>query len=240
MQLDDERRARLVSTTCLFSCLLTASACSTVAKPFDQDGAPMSAERPAPSRLAADEVDLGWPNSVADLVRGPAILPHQYDIIAIGVVSSVLATGYLPTPVDLATEDWSFWPPIAFADHKLVLEDVFLDDGTIAANERVVLRVYTGDSEISWFPTEEINDRYLYFLKRIEESDSQLPGEAYCRNDGWGLASRLYIDGEYVAYSDDELTPVGFATGTPPTAFLDAVATEVAAQYPASVSPAER
>lgn len=149
-------------------------------------------------------------------------------IVVLGRVEGVAEVGWEPTmtPEPVPTEQGPmFDQALPYSLYRVAPERVLLDDGSIAAGSPVLL--YRGEHPgYPWFPEldpqEHVGERYLYFLEQYEGSyfPSRFP------------YSRLIVDGEVVRYSDAERSPVQFATGTPPAAFLDAVATAIATRYP--------
>jgi len=170
--------------------------------------------------------------SVEDLVDGPY---DGYDIIVVGVVSEVLRSGSLPMPPGVAVATADTIPSVGFTDFVIDVEQVFLDDGTIAENHLLIVRSGNDGQHVEgWrdpYPMEEVGDRYLYFLEAEIDGDFLSPGQKVYTGQ-WASASRLIIDEDDVMYSDSDHAVVPFATGTPPAAFLNAVATAVANRYP--------
>lgn len=167
------------------------------------------------------------PASLEELVRclpGPPC-----DLILVARVDSIQEVGWLPTltpppefPDDPGHEPWPY------TNYSLLPERVLLDNGTIRSGQPVLVGQDGHPDDQSWsdFPHEKPGERYLYFLDRYDFDPRNVYTSAHSKY------SRLIIDGDVVMYSGNPPEPVPFATGTPPAAFIEAVATAVATLYP--------
>lgn len=171
----------------------------------------------------------------ADMAHLAAGWVDAHEIVAVAVVSDIVYVGpaatSTPDPTEIAEHpDLLPEAPVTYTLFSLKVERTLLDDGTIAAGEPLVIaRQGPPDFEGLSVPMERVGDRYLYFLLEV----SDFP-ETYAFD--WAEYGRLLIDGAEVKSSGFSPEPVEFARHTPPAQFIDALATEIAVQYPTPTS----
>ena len=168
------------------------------------------------------------------------LLPHssmeelvdKADVIAIGSVAAVIATGLQvpyneadntrldeynarygnPTPFPPPDRSWPY------IDYWIDVETVILDDGTISSGSPLILRVFDRWQAVDPYPwmwrVPSIGDRRLYALAANPE------GGTHRLARWWNL---FIIDGDSVTHSDDLRSPVYLTDQVKPDDFIKAL-----------------
>ncbi|HEX6292575.1 MAG TPA: hypothetical protein VFZ66_25545 [Herpetosiphonaceae bacterium] len=156
------------------------------------------------------------PNTLGELVE-------KADIIVVGTIGEELRqqsfVGYDEQGRAITASDQRL-PAEAetlFHDFAVNVEEVIKDDGTIQAQQPLVLRTIFARNTKEIDPAQHYpgvfpGDRYLLLLSR--NPDHATYGFYYA------AASRLLIDGDAVTLSDGARTPLPFSKGVAPQAFL--------------------
>lgn len=189
--------------------LSTLSACAPVAT---NRGVQVPAS--GPRTPASLEKGVLPPGSMEELVA-------KADVIVIGRVGAIVSqTREGPYNANALPQDPRDVPPLPslpFTYYKIEVEEVIMDDGTLAAGRPLILRVYghvnreEGQDLAARWPMPRPGERRLFVLRRNPDSQSYGPW------GGWGL---LRIDGDVVTFSDRERTPVQFTERRTPREFL--------------------
>ena len=168
------------------------------------------------------------------------LLPHssmeelvdKADVIAIGSVAAVVATG-LQVPYNESdntrlaeyNEKYGYptlYPPSnrswPYIDYWIDVETVILDDGTISSGSPLILRVFDRWQAVDPYPwmwrVPSIGDRRLYALAANPE------GGTHSLARWWNL---FIIDGDSVTHSDDLRSPVYLTDQVKPDDFIKAL-----------------
>lgn len=194
----------------------------------------------------SDQYDsLPPPLSLGQLVIGPdggGGSLDLYDIIVVGTIAEVVDINLNPTPSPQPTElrsadDLVLSEPSYYTRQRIDVEQIVLDDGTLARGGKLVINVLGSPSanpgelatqQASWYPMGNVGERYLFFLHRDEW---MFPSNGDYMVT-WGPYGRLLVSAAPITYSDGARTPVPFATGMSSQQFIDVVVAEVESQYP--------
>jgi hypothetical protein len=180
------------------------------------------------------------PLSLGQLVIGPDAGGGSlglYDIIVVGTIAEVVEIDLNPTPSPQPTElrsmdDLVLSEPSYYTRQRIDVEQIVLDDGTLARGGKLVINVLgnppanpgeLATQQAGWYPMGNVGERYLFFLHRDEW---MFPSNGdYVMT--WGPYGRLLVSAAPITYSDGARTPVPFATGMSPQQFIDVVVAEV-------------
>jgi hypothetical protein len=131
------------------------------------------------------------------------------------------------TPIDCYTIPTSLNGLFPVTDFQLIIEEVWLDDGTIATGNSITIRMMglpidelVEQSKASEFPWSLTGDRHLFVL---------VPNPDRSYSLSYGAWSRLIIDGEILRISNGDQTPLKFSDNEVPVTleeFKQAVASQ--------------
>jgi len=167
--------------------------------------------KPVPQRPVLLGKSLPAPRSVAEFV-------NKADAIVIGTVGpSFRKVMEGPYNASELTQDSRDVPPpqLPFTYYEIQVEEIILNDGAIAGEKPLSLRVdgHPGSLEVESGEWEmpRPGERYLLVLGRNPDDQSYGPWR------GWGM---LYIDGEEVRFANKTQPVVTFTDNRSPEEFL--------------------
>ena len=199
---------------------------------------------PRPARdIFNDNFGIYVDNTAAEYLLPPSSMQElvdEADVIAIGSVAAVVATG-LQVPYNEADnirlDEYNaqygnpnpFPPPDRswpYIDYWIDVETVILDDGTISSGSPLILRVFDRWQAVEPYPwmwrVPSIGDRRLYALAANPE------GGTHSWINWW---THFIIDGDSVTHSDDLRSPVYLTDQVKPDDFIKALEDAVDRKY---------
>ena len=173
-----------------------------------------------------DEYGSGWPT-----ITNTAQLVVDSDIIITGTIASATYRGWMSGYVNNQLQLLPGGDPdvsgfgLPVTDYQITPDYVFLDDGTIAEQDPVVLRLFGGDStntnamqnpcaEDDMVPLNDVDETFLFFLASNPDTSYGLL---------YGASSRLDLSGTDTLATWCTPRVISWTENVAPSAFLSEV-----------------